>query len=85
MVSNAPPPKRDLIDHMHQRGHTSSPYVKCPKCKEKFPMMAIGPHYEECVAKKEKKTRICDTCGKEVDAWGYNRKVVVHQNIKLHY
>ena len=39
-------------------------------------MMAIEPHYVECVAKKEKKTRICDTCGKEVDAWGYNRKVV---------
>ena len=42
-------------------------------------MMAIEAHYVECVAKKEKKTRICDTCGKEVDAWGYNRNVEIFQ------
>ena len=79
----------DLIAHMEMKGHTDLP-VTCPACKEGYPMMELGPHYQECVVadmnqkaferKQRKRVEItCATCGKTFKSQDqYKRHVKIH-------
>ena len=70
---------KDIVEHMQLKDHLRDQFIKCPICKEKYPMMEVGPHYEECVFKGDGKNTMCTTCGKTFyDSKGYNRHMKVH-------
>ena len=49
----------DLIAHMKQEGHLEETDVKCPQCKDNFPLAEIQGHYKYCIYKQ---ILVCPLC-----------------------
>ena len=68
---------QDLVRHMEGRFGDGSGDIMCPKCKERFPLDAIVPHYEKCVMDGKRK---CPWCSKEFNpingGFDYHRYVI---------
>ena len=70
---------KDLVFHMQQEEHIEEPYINCPKCKVKHPMLEAGPHYEECVSEGITK---CTWCNKKFN--GMSGGLDMHRK-KIHF
>ena len=68
---------KDLIKHMEEEEHMENPYACCPNCRQEFPMLDLGAHYEICVVDKYTK---CQWCNEKFSAGGalYKHKKTVH-------
>ena len=60
---------KELVDHMKHSGHNKEPFANCPKCKDKYPMLEIGPHYEKCISADDKKKKLSDTDSGNAPKW----------------
>ena len=72
---------KDLVEHMQQEDHIIEPFVNCPNCDLKCPMLDIAAHYEECLMNTNTKCKWCnkrfggmsggmDNHRKKVHFWG---------------